>query len=273
MNVDPREVVTPDDPRVDAYVRLTDMDLRQRIEPERGYFMAEGLLVIERCAAQGLRIGSVLTAPRWLERLGTVLARSDAEVLVAEETILEQITGYRVHRGALAAVERPATRSVQDVLSSRDDVLVLEDLVDPTNVGLAMRSAAVQGIEAVVLSPRCADPLYRRAVKASMGAVLRCRWARSDDWESTLAALAASRRTIALTPDGDGDLDSAMAEAIGMPVALMLGAEGPGLSGAALSRAWRRCRIPMEQPGDSLNVAAAAAIAAYVRRASHSMSA
>ena len=266
------EVTSAEDPRIDPYVRLTDMDLRQRVEAERGYFMAEGLLVIERCVAQGMDIISVLTASRWLDRLAAVLADVDAHVLVAEEHVLEQITGYRVHRGPLAAVRRPAPIPVRDLIDSPDDLLVLEDLVDPTNVGLAIRSAVVQGMDAVVLSPRCADPLYRRSVKASMGAVLRCRWSRSDDWAGTLAALAASRHVIALTPDGDCELGEAVAEAAGGRMALLLGSEGPGLSEEALSFAWKRSRIPMTHPDDSLNVAAATAVAAYVRGRARSMS-
>ena len=271
MRVDPRAVRSADDPRVDAFLRLTDLDLRQRIEPARGYFMAEGHLVIERCVAQGMRLTAVLTAARWLERLSVILADTDVDVLVADEDLLEQITGYRVHRGALATVERPAMSSVEDLLRGPGDLLVLEDLVDPTNVGLAIRSAAVQGINTVLLSPGCADPLYRRAVKASMGTVLRCRWARSDAWPRTLRELALARRAIALEPDGAADLGDVLEGAAGERVALLLGSEGPGLSPQALSVAWRRCRIPMAHPADSLNVAAATAIAAYLRARTRTM--
>ncbi|MFM1965184.1 MAG: hypothetical protein RL134_909 [Actinomycetota bacterium] len=265
MRVDPVEVTQVDDPRVDAYLRLTDMDLRQRIEPERGYFMAEGHLVIERCVARGMPILSVLTSPRWIDRLRVVLEHTDVDVLVAHESLLEGITGYRVHRGALAVVARPAATSVDDLVAGDGDVLVLEDLVDPTNVGLAIRSAVVQGIESVLLSPACADPLYRRAVKSSMGAVLRCRWARSDDWTTTLDRLSDRRRVIALTPDGLRDIADVMAEVAREPVALLLGSEGPGLTGAALDSAWCRARIPMAAGEDSLNVAAATAVACYER--------
>ena len=271
MRIDSRDVVSTDDPRVVDYLRLTDMDLRQRIEPERGVFMAEGHLVIERCAAQGLRLLSVLTSRRWLPRLTEVLADVDVTVLVAEDDLLRDVTGYRVHRGALAAVQRPPSLDVDTVLSEPGDLLVLEDLVDPTNVGLAIRSAVVQGIDAVVLSPGCADPLYRRSVKSSMGAVLRCRWARSEDWALTLERISADRRLIALTPDGESDLSAVLGDAMTGDVALLLGSEGPGLSAGALSASTQRARIPMASSEDSLNVAAATAVAAYIRASTRSM--
>ena len=273
MRIDPTPVTRADDPRVHDYLQLTDMDLRQRREPDEGIFMAEGHLVIERCAAHGLRFVSVLTSARWLDRLAATLEHVAVDVLIAEESLLRDITGFRVHRGALAAVHRPPVTPVDDIIDGRGDVLVLEDLVDPTNVGLAIRSAVVQGIGGVILSPRCADPLYRRAVKSSMGAVLRCRWARSSDWQETLEAIGRRRRLIALSPEGQTDLEGALAEAGESEAALMVGSEGPGLSETALRAAWRSCAIPMAAPGDSLNVAAATAIACYARTRARNMSA
>lgn len=265
MIVDPTPVTDPSDPRIHLFADLTDMDLRRRVEPDQGVFMAEGHLVIERCAQAGLEFLAVLTEARWLPRLESALAATDVRVYLAGAEVLEGITGYRVHRGALAAVQRPPAHAVTDLLRGNRDVLVLEDLVDPTNVGLAIRSAVVQGIDDVVISPGCADPLYRKAVKSSMGTVLRCRWARSDDWGQTLTLLARSRRVIALTPDGECDLQAALADSAEVPVALSVGSEGPGLSAEALAGAWRRCAIPMAGPDDSLNVAAAVAVAAYAR--------
>lgn len=265
MRIDPVAVESADDVRVRDYLQLTDMDLRQRVEVDGGFFMAEGHLIIERCAALGLPFRSVLTSPRWLDRLGGALNHTDVSVLVADEGLLQEITGYRVHRGALAVVGRPGLLTAAEVLSTERDVLVLEDLVDPTNVGLAIRSAIVQGISGVILSPGCADPLYRRAVKSSMGAVLRCRWARSHDWEATLHLLTQARRVVALTPEGERDLDEAMRQTAGDDVALMVGSEGPGLTRLALETAHMRSRIPMASPEDSLNVAAATAVACYAR--------
>lgn len=253
------------DPRVHEFARLTDMDLRQRIEPEQGIFMAEGHLVIERTVAAGLTLRSVLTEERWIPRLQTLLADVDVPVYVANDEVLRSITGYRVHRGALATVNRPVMATIDEILDGDGDVLVLEDLVDPTNVGLAIRSAVVQGIDRIIVSPGCADPLYRKAVKSSMGAVLRCRWARSDDWPATLAAVARSRRLLALTPTGQTPLEAALAEAGSHPIALAFGTEGPGLGDEVLGAAWRRCTIPMVTDEDSLNVAAAVAVAAYAR--------
>jgi tRNA G18 (ribose-2'-O)-methylase SpoU len=265
MRIDPMPVIHASDPRVDDFMNLTDMDLRQRLEPERGLFMAEGHLVIERCAASGMEILAVLTSERWLDRLSSALSDLDTPVYVAADDVLREITGYRVHRGALAAVRRPVRASVAEVLEASGDVVVLEDLVDPTNVGLAIRSAIVQGIRGIVLSPRCADPLYRKAVKASMGSVLHSQWARSDEWTATLSELASKRRLIALTPRGDSDLEATLEDVTGTQIALAFGSEGPGLSDSILDAAWRRCAIPMASDHDSLNVAAAVAVASYAR--------
>jgi tRNA G18 (ribose-2'-O)-methylase SpoU len=249
---------------VSAFTKLTDMELRLARERAEGLFMAEGHLVIERCAELGYEIASVLTSERWLARLGSCLAQAAVPVYIADESMLREITGFRMHRGAMAAVRRPASLSVEEVLRAPGDVLVLEDLVDPTNVGLAIRSAVVQGIDGVILSPACADPLYRRAVKASMGAVLRCRWARSDDWPSSIADIRTARTLIALDPKATEGIDDALRDLAASPVALALGSEGPGLSAQVLSVA-RRVRIPMAGSDDSLNVAAAAAVACYAR--------
>lgn len=265
MRLDPIPVESPDDARVADYLHLTDMDLRQRIESTGGFFMAEGHLIIERCAGLGLAFRSVLTSERWLERLRLSLADTDVSVLTADEELLTRITGYRVHRGALAVVARPRALTVDDVLATERDILVLEDLVDPTNVGLAVRSAIVQGIRGVILSPGCADPLYRRAVKSSMGAVLRSRWARSTDWESTLRHVARARRLVALTPVGEWELDEAMRQVAASDVALLVGSEGPGVSSLAIRTAELTSRIPMASTEDSLNVAAAVAVACYAR--------
>jgi tRNA G18 (ribose-2'-O)-methylase SpoU len=271
VRVDPQPVMSAEDPRVVAFTDLTDMDLRLRTEADTGLFMAEGHLVMERCAHRGLEFVSVLTSPRWLDRLAGILRTVDVTVYTADEAMLRTITGFRVHRGALAAVRRPPELTIDDVLARPGDILVLEDLVDPTNVGLAIRSAVVQGIDGVVLSPGCADPLYRRAVKSSMATVLRAQWARSHDWTTTLADIARVRHLVALTPEGPDTLGRALGPASTGGIALMLGSEGPGLSPAALEAARWRCAIPMAAAGDSLNVAAAAAVACYARATSRTM--
>ena len=263
--------VTPvhdlDDPRLSAYRDLTDMDLRKRQEADGGYFMAEGLLVIERAHRLGMAIDSVLTASRWIDRLTDVLADWQGDVFVVDDA--RELTGYHVHRGALAEVRRPASASVHDLASQAGHLLVLEDLVDHTNVGLAFRSAAALGIAGVVISPACADPLYRRSVKSSMGAVLAVPWARSREWPSDLTELATSRTLLGLTPDEAAlPIESALRKRRHRDVALLMGSEGPGLTALARGVAEAECRIPMADGIDSLNVAAATAVACYALRMS-----
>ena len=248
---------------LDAYRHMTDVDLRRAWEPDAGVFMAEGLLVIERAVRTGLEVQSVLTAPRWLDRLTGVLGDWDGVVYVADEELLRDLTGYRVHRGALACVRRPPPLHIADVIGLDGDLLVLGDLVDHTNVGLAFRSAAALGIVGVILSPVCADPLYRRSVKSSMGAVLAIPWARARAWPGCLHDLG-GRHTIALTPDPNAaPLAQALAGHGGRRTALVVGAEGPGLGLDELAACEVRAGIPMQSGIDSLNVAAAVAVACY----------
>lgn len=262
------EVSDLTDPRLDSYRSLTDMDLRLSQESVGGFFMAEGLLIIERAATAECEIVSILTARRWLPRLSSVLARWTGPVFVVDDAA--ELTGYRVHRGALAHVRRPVSRSCHELLRRPGSLLVLENLVDHTNVGLAFRSAAALGIRGVIVSPACADPLYRRAVKASMGAVLSVPWARADFWPIDLRSRsvdAPPRSVIALTPDPGGvPLETALRERAHADVALVVGSEGPGLTSQALAAADVRARIPMDSGVDSLNVAAATAVACYALR-------
>lgn len=259
------EVDDPSDPRLHPFRDLTDTELRRRVEPEGGFFIAEGRLVIERASRSGYSVLCVLTAPKWLPVLAETLPGYAGPVLVASREVIDAIAGYRVHRGALAVVRRPDPRSVSEVANAPGNLLILEDLVDPTNVGLVFRSAAALGISGVVLSPRCADPLYRRAVKTSMGAVLDLPWARSDDWEADIAGMREIGISIlALTPDpGAESIDRALSARMCERVALMVGTEGAGLSDAAMRWSERRARIPMSAGMDSLNVAAAVAVACY----------
>ena len=166
------EVSDPRDPRLADYVDLRDVQLRRHLESEHGLFLAEGEKVVRRSVTAGFPVRSFLLAPRWIPGLADVLdAAQDAPCYVASEELVEAVTGFHVHRGALASLHRTPLPSVPDVLAGASRVLVLEDLVDHTNVGAVFRCAAALGIDAILLSPRCADPLYRRAVKVSMGAV------------------------------------------------------------------------------------------------------
>lgn len=259
--------VSGDDPRLADYRDLRDVALRQHVEAEHGLFLAEGEKVVRRAVEARYAARSFLMAPRWLDGLADVLDTTDAPCFVLPEAAIEQVTGFHVHRGALASLHRQPLPSVADVLDGARSVLVLEDLVDHTNVGACLRSAAALGIDAVLLSPRCADPLYRRAVKVAMGAVFTIPWTRVDDWHTALPDLTARGfRTVALTLADDAEpLEQAVAGAD--RVALVVGGEGHGLSPRWQAAADRRGVIPMRPGVDSLNAAAAAAVACYVVRA------
>lgn len=252
----------PNDSRVDEYRHLTDVELRVSKESSDGSFMAEGLLVLERVLAAGMSVRSVLTGPKWVDRLRTLTGLSDVQVFAASDEIVSTVAGFRVHRGCLAVVDRPRTISLADVTTRPGHLLVLGDLVDHGNVGLAFRSAAALGIAGVVISPRCADPLYRRALRTSMGAVLALPWARSQDWLADLTRMRASGvRLIGLTPSSPRDIRDAVRgwDRVG----LVLGPEGPGLDPASARACDDMASIPMAEAVDSLNVAAAAAVACY----------
>ncbi len=258
------EVTDPADPRLADYRDLRDVELRKHLEAEHGLFIAEGEKVVRRAAAAGFTPRSFLMAPRWLDGLGDVLAATGAPCYVLSEELAEHVTGFHVHRGALASLERRPLPTVEEVLAGARTVLVLEDLVDHTNVGAVYRCGAAFGFDAVLLAPRCADPLYRRSIKVGMGAVFTLPWTRLPDWEDALPSLSrAGFTTVALTlADGSVPIEDAVA---GVDrVALVLGNEGHGLSTRWERDADVRAVIPMSADVDSLNVAAAAAVACYV---------
>jgi tRNA G18 (ribose-2'-O)-methylase SpoU len=257
------EVTDPADPRLADYRDLRDVQLRRSLEAEHGLFLAEGEKVVRRALEAGHEARSFLMAPRWLDGLEDVLGRSDAPCYVLGEALIEQVTGFHVHRGALASLRRRPLPSVDDVLAGARSVLVLEDVVDHTNVGAIFRSGAALGFEAVLLAPRTADPLYRRSVKVGMGAVFSMPWTRLPDWHSALADLSARGfTTVALTLRPDSvPIEEAVAGVDRL--ALVLGSEGHGLSARWEESADRRAIIPMAAGIDSLNVAAASAVACY----------
>jgi tRNA G18 (ribose-2'-O)-methylase SpoU len=258
------EISDPADPRLADYRDLRDVELRKHLEAEHGLFLAEGQKVVRRAVEGGFVPRSFLMAPRWLDGLADVLSTSDAPCYVLSEALAEEVTGFHVHRGALASLQRRPLPSVESVLEGARSVLVLEDIVDHTNVGAIFRSGAALGFDAVLLAPRCADPLYRRAVKVAMGAVFSVPWTRLPDWHDALPALStAGFTTVALTLAQDAvPVEEAVA---GLDrVALVLGSEGHGLSARWEQAADRRAIIPMREGIDSLNVAAATAVACYV---------
>ena len=266
-------VRTADDPRLTDYVRLTDVRLRTSVEGAHGLFIAEGTKVIIRAVAAGYPVRSLLLAESRLADLAVLgpeldAGQDDVPVYVVPDEVAERLTGYRVHRGALASLCRRPLPEMATVAGAARKIVVLEDLVDHGNVGAIFRCAAAMGVDAVILSPRCADPLYRRAVKVSMGAVFAIPYARMTNWYGGLAELrAAGFRLLALTPDENAA--PITKTEVGDRAALLLGTEGDGLSSRWLHEADEAVRIPMH-PGaqaagvDSLNVVAAAAIACHL---------
>ncbi len=261
-------ITSADDERLADYRDLTDVALRRVLEPAGGLYIAESAKVISRAVAAGHAPRSVLVQEKWLPDAERIARRHpDAPIYVVDAAVAEQLTGYAVHRGALAAMHRPPLPPVESLLEGARLIVVLEDIVDHTNVGAIFRAAAGLGADAVLVSSRCADPLYRRSVRVSMGTVFQVPWTRLPAWPEAgsilhdasfhLAALALSDEAVGL------DVFAATGHA---RIALMLGAEGDGLSRAALEAADTVVTIPMAGAVDSLNVAAASAVALWELR-------
>ncbi|HEX5568628.1 MAG TPA: RNA methyltransferase [Streptomyces sp.] len=257
-------VEDPCDPRLGDYTGLTDVQLRRRREPAEGLFIAEGEKVIRRALQAGYAMRSMLLTPRWAETMRDVIDEVTAPVYAVSPEVAERVTGYHVHRGALASMHRRPLPGAADLLSGARRVVVLEAVNDHTNVGAVFRSAAALGMDAVLLSPDCADPLYRRSVKVSMGAVFQVPWTRLAFWPQDIAVLReAGYLTAALTP-GEESVDlGALVARRPARLALILGSEGNGLRPSTTAAADVSVRIPMSAGVDSLNVAAAAAVAFY----------
>jgi tRNA G18 (ribose-2'-O)-methylase SpoU len=256
-------VADADDPQLRDFLDLRDVELRVRRESEEGFFLAEGEKTIRRAMSAGYEPRAFLTAERWAPAVLDLAADVDAPVLIVDESVLEETTGFPVHRGALAALHRRPLPTLETVLTRAARVLVLEDLSDLTNVGTVFRAAAALGVDAVVLTPRCADPLYRRAVRTSMGAVFSVPWTRIP-WDDGPQRLRAAGLVVAaLTPDADAEDLRDVAARRHPRLALVLGSEGQGSSARWIEAADLRVRIPMRHGVDSLNVAAAAAVACY----------
>jgi len=257
----------PADTRLRDYIALTDVSLRRLTEPQDGLYIAESTKVIERALAAGHRPRSVLLQQKWLDELEPLLAGFDIPAFLASQEVLGEITGFVMHRGALASMHRPVLPAPAELLANARRVVVLEDIVDHTNVGAIFRAVAGLGADAVLVTPRCADPLYRRSVRVSMGAVLQIPWTRLPEWPDAASQLHEAGFTIAALALDEGAV-TLDAFAMDPPerVALLLGTEGDGLSNAAIDGSDVVVTIPMARDVDSLNVAAASAVALWALR-------
>lgn len=262
----------PSDTRLADYRDLTDVRLRRMLEPAGGLYMAESAKVLARALEAGHAPRSVLVQDKWLEDALMLLGeRDDVPVYVVPADVAEGVTGYAVHRGLLAAMHRPELPEVADLLAERTQgrsrIAVFENVVDHANLGAGFRSAAAFGVDAVLVTPECADPLYRRSVRVSMGTVFQVPWTRIDPWPRGIETLHEHGYIVAGMTLGEGaiTLDELVAEEYGN-VALVFGTEGHGLIPATDRRLDRRVTIPMMGGVDSLNVAASSAVAFYAMR-------
>lgn len=277
-----------DDERVAAYVNLTEIQLRNRLEPSKGLFIAESPKVIDRALAAGREPISLLVEESWIDGMSGMFDVIEKRwgdgipVYVASPEQLKRLTGYRLHRGALAAMKRWSLPSVEEVCRGARRVAVMENIVDHTNVGALMRSAAALDVDAVLVTPSCGDPLYRRATRVSMGTVFQVPWTRigGDDkhyWPFTgmreLHDMGFTTVAMALEDDSISlaelvrRLNNAETESDHIDkLALIFGTEGDGLSHHTISRADLTVKIPMSHGVDSLNVAASSAVAFYATR-------
>lgn len=261
-----------DMPGLEDFTSLTDVALRRKLEPAEGLYLAESPKVIERAITSGHRPRAALILEQWLPHIDELFADfPDVPVYVGEPKQLEALTGFHMHRGALASMHRPEERDPLALLLASRRVVVLEDLGDHTNVGAIFRSVAALGADCVLLTPGCADPLYRRAVRVSMGAVLQVPWARLPHWREAgpmIRDAGFELAAFALRDDAEDLAD--FVRQVPDRLALMFGTEGEGLSRRALASATRCVTIPMENEVDSLNVSTAAALALWAVRTSDS---
>jgi tRNA G18 (ribose-2'-O)-methylase SpoU len=257
------EISDLSDARLSDYNQATDVALKKARDTEHGLYIAESALVLERALRAGHRPRSVLTLPNTLDE-AVALVGEDVPVFVGTSELLTELTGYVLHRGLIAAMHRPALPEPAALVAGARRILILENVTDPTNVGAIFRSAGAIGADAILVTPRCSDPFYRRAIRVSMGTVLQVPWTRVGDWASTRQLLDEHGfhvAALALTPDAvslrdfHGDRHDRLA--------LLLGAEGEGLTEEALAASDSVVQIPMKHGIDSLNVAAASAVAMW----------
>ncbi|MGV3759176.1 MAG: TrmH family RNA methyltransferase [Actinomycetota bacterium] len=256
-----------DDPRLADYHHLRSPSRRATLERQRGIFTVEGRLSIEALLASPIAVRSVFVASEHVQRVAG-LVPDDVPVYTMPARAMEAVSGVHFHRGVLAVAERPELPSVAELVAGARTLLVLEAVNDHENIGSLFRNAAAFGVDAVILDPETTDPLYRRSTRVSLGHVLRVPFARVEPggWPGALTEMSAHGvTTVALTPAAGAEPLGRLLSDAPERLALVLGAEGPGLTGAAQAAVDRRVRIPMEPGVDSVNVATAAAIALAAR--------
>jgi len=261
------DVDDPADPRLDDFRDLNSIDRRPDLPSGKGLVIAEGVLVVERMVASRFTPRALLGTDRRLAELSDALRDVEAPFYRASPEVMASVVGFHLNRGVLASASRPPDLDIADVLDGARTVAVLEGVNDHENLGSIFRNAAGLSVDAVVFGAGCADPLYRRAVRVSMGHALLVPFTRAQQWPADLSELRARGfRLLAMTPDpGARTLAEAMADLAGEKVAVLVGAEGPGLTETVMRASDARVRIPMSRGTDSLNVATAAAMAFYER--------
>ena len=264
--VEPIRVTDADDPRLADYRHLRDADIRRSVEGD-AFLIAEGVAVVRRLAASGLSVRSVLLTPQRFDSMIDSLAHLECPIYVASPDVVAGTAGFNLHRGVVAAAERPQPSTLDDVMrrepldGRRHRLAVLEGVNDHENLGAIARAARAFAIDALVLDPTCADPYYRRAVRVSMGEMLFLPIVRATVADVIDFCARRGGASWALTPSHDADDIRECAHGSFDPLALLFGAEGPGLSDATMQGATRRVRIPISRDVDSLNVGHAAAVA------------
>ena len=267
------------DPRVSDYTQLTDVHLRKIREPAEGMYIAESSRVLRRALAAGHQPRSFFLAEKWLHDLQDILdAYPHVPAFIGSAALLEEITGFHLHRGAMAAMQRPAPVPLPELLASaqesdrgragaRSRIAILENLTDHTNVGAVFRSAAAIGVDGVLVTPQCADPLYRRSIRVSMGTVFQVPWTRIESWPASIEQLKEAGYFVAGMSLGEGaiTLDELVAQDH-QNLVLVFGTEGDGLKPETEWLLDARVTIPMMNGVDSLNVAASSAVAFYATR-------
>jgi tRNA G18 (ribose-2'-O)-methylase SpoU len=263
------EISNSADPRLTDYTQLTDVALRTSREVAEGLYMAESETVIRRALNAGHQPRSILTSEKWLPQVTKLCADFgiDPPVFLASDEVTTPLTGFHIHRGVIASMHRPPLASVTDLVRDARRVAILEDIVDHTNVGAIFRSAAALGVDAVLVTPRCADPLYRRSVRVSMGTVFQVPWTRIPVWPGGMSELQDAGFVVAALTLSENSISIDELTANQPPrLAMLLGTEGDGLAPATIAAADLAVTIPMAGGVDSLNVAAASAVAFFATR-------